>query len=226
MGAGILAPADARGSLALRNGAAFARSAAESCNLAGRQRGREARDAVSDSFAMPSNARPADDPPPTLEVRLSAEAPALRAFLRRIAGESAARQHVDDLAQETLARALRYRGAFDQRRPVGAWLRGVALRVLIDHRARHARAPEMLDAEVHEPHAPAVDALEQRDELESLLALLAKVERDVLVRFHSGGQSIEEIASALAMPVGTVKSHLHRARRKLAERGRDPRGAK
>jgi RNA polymerase sigma-70 factor (ECF subfamily) len=175
---------------------------------------------------MPSNARPADDPPPTLEVRLSAEAPALRAFLGRIAGESAARQHVDDLAQETLARALRYRGAFDERRPVGAWLRGVALRVLIDHRARHARAPETFDGEVHEPHAPAVDALEQRDEVERLLAPLAEVERDVLLRFHTVGLSIEEIAAALAMPAGTVKSHLHRARRKLAERGRDRRDAK
>ncbi len=186
----------------------------------------EPNDAVSESFAMPSNARPADDPPPTLEARLSAEAPALRAFLGRIAGESAARQHVDDLAQETLARALRYRNAFDERRPVGAWLRGVALRVLIDHRARHARSPESFDAELHEPRAPAVDPFEQRDELERLLAPLAKVERDVLLRFHTAGQSIEEIAAALAMPAGTVKSHLHRARRKIAERGRDRRDTK
>jgi RNA polymerase sigma-70 factor (ECF subfamily) len=186
----------------------------------------ELTDAVSESFAMPSHARPADDPPPTLEARLSAEAPALRAFLRRIAGESAARQHVDDLAQETLARALRYRSAFDERRPVGAWLRGVALRVLIDHRARHARAPETFDSEGHDPQAPAVDAFEQRDELERLLAPLARVEREVLLRFHTVGQSIEEIAAALAMPAGTVKSHLHRARRKLAERGGDRRDTK
>lgn len=174
---------------------------------------------------MSSSDQPAQAQPSFAE-RLTAEAPALRGFLRRAAGESAAREHVDDLAQETLARALRYGSGFDGARPLGAWLRAVALRVLIDDRRRAARGPRREAAGVEHASAPASDALEHRDQLERLLAPLAPVEREVLTRFHSLSQSIEQIAAELRMPAGTIKSHLHRARRKLAERGAERRDSR
>jgi len=58
------------------------------------------------------------------------------------------------------------------------------------------------------------------ESVEALLMPLAAVERDVLLRFHRDGRSVREIARALGMPEGTVKSHLHRARRRLAELAR------
>lgn len=174
---------------------------------------------------MSSSERPAQAQPSFAE-RLAAEAPALRAFLRRAAGESLARQHVDDLAQETLARAIRYGAGFDQARPLGAWLRAVALRVLIDHRRRAERGPQRDIEGIEHASAQVVDSVEQRDELELLLATLTHVEREALVRFHSHGQSIEQIAAALQTPAGTIKSHLHRARRKLAQRGAERRDSR
>lgn len=195
---------------------------------------------MSASYSMSSSARPADEPHAPkvsgaatspgastadsrrLEARLAAEAPALRAFLRRIAGHGASREEADDLAQDAIARALRYRDAYDESRPIASWLRGIALRVLLDHRERRSRAPAAVDGDGHEAVSPTDHTVEHRDALERLLAPLSSVERDVLVRFHAHGEEVLEIARALELPEGTVKSHLHRARRKLARR--HPRG--
>src|SRR5262245_9612224 len=157
--------------------------------------------------------------PESLRERLLAEAPGLRSFAARLFGRAGA--DADDVAQEALARAWRYRRKFDERRELGPWLRRAALRVFLDHQERARRAPEALDAE---PIAPARDVVASRDELESWLAPLSETEREVLMRFHRRRESISEIAARLSMPEGTVKSHLHRARRKLAERSEERRG--
>lgn len=170
---------------------------------------------MSESLAW-TGAAEARDP---LEERLVGEIPALRAFLLRLAGSPARRHEVDDLVQETLARALRYRGSFDPERSPGPWLRATALRLWID-RGRPARAEhEPLEGETAAEERG--DALERRDSVRRVLAALEGAEREVLVRFHGRGESIRAIASALGLPEGTVKSHLHRARRRLAERFAD-----
>jgi RNA polymerase sigma-70 factor, ECF subfamily len=155
-----------------------------------------------------------------LERDLVAELPELRAFLRRVAA-GAARSEVEDMVQEVMARALRYRESFDGSRELGPWLRGTALRVLLDHRAKLARAPTAL-GEHEEASAEASadevgERMERLDSIERALERLSEVEREIVVRFHGRDESIREIAAALALPEGTVKSHLHRARRKLAE---------
>jgi RNA polymerase sigma-70 factor (ECF subfamily) len=167
---------------------------------------------------MNSSAQPADEPQLALEARLAAEAPGLRAYLRRVAGVGARSAELDDLAQAALERALRYRKSYDPARPLGAWLRTIALRVVLDQRA--ARVRDAASAPSNELAAREDASVEHRDELARVLAPLSDVERDVLVRFHGRGETVEELALALRLPEGTVKSHLHRARRKLAERGR------
>lgn len=148
-----------------------------------------------------------------LEERLVGELPALRAFLIRLSGP-ARRGEVDDLVQETMARALRLQRSYDRERPLGPWLRATALRIWIDQKRWSAPVP--LAAEVEA--VPSSYGAEERDSLERLLAALDGIEREVLARFHVRGQTIAAIASELALPEGTVKSHLHRARRKLVGR--------
>jgi RNA polymerase sigma-70 factor (ECF subfamily) len=144
----------------------------------------------------------------------------MRAWLARLIP----RNDVDDLVQETLARAWRYRSTFDSGRELGPWLRSAALRVALDHRAREQRRPRTSELDVEPEERAALGSerqMEARDELDALLVRLEPVERDILLRFHRAGHSVADIASVLGLPVGTVKSHLHRARRKLAQGGRE-----
>jgi len=156
----------------------------------------------------------------SLEARLLAEIPHLRAFLRRLMG-GLAPVDGEDVLQEVMSRALRYRDAFDRRRALRPWLRTTALRAWLDHRERRRREPVALGDREDELRAPMGDEMESAESVESLLRPLSAVERDVLVRFHRDDCSVREIAEALRMPEGTVKSHLHRARRRLAALGRE-----
>ena len=141
-----------------------------------------------------------------------AETPGIRAFLGVRAGPLG--RDLDDLVQDVLARALRYQGRFDPQRDLGPWLRTLARRVLADQAPR--RAPEAPEAP--EPAArPRSGGVEDREEVQWWLRSLPRSEREVLVRFHAQGESLPEIAAALRLPLGTVKSHLHRARRRLTE---------
>jgi RNA polymerase sigma-70 factor (ECF subfamily) len=157
------------------------------------------------------------------ELPLQRELPALRRFLRRLVGRGRS-EEAEDLAQDTLERALRYRHAFERGRPPGPWLRRTALRAFLDRREASARDPLAgAEREVEHPVSPP-DELERRDYVEHLLARLEPVEREALVRFHARGQSVREVARAMELPEGTVKSHLHRARRRLARVALEERG--
>lgn len=133
-----------------------------------------------------------------------------------------------DLAQDSLVRALRalagFRGDADPRTwvyriTVNAWKNRLASAA---ERAR--RSSEPLDApdrpELPGGDPPAEAALE-RDErkaaLDRALAALEPADRAALQLREFDGLSYDDIASALDVPVGTVKSRLHRARLCLAK---------
>lgn len=159
----------------------------------------------------PAAEAPADA---TLSRELGALDGRLRAFLATLHRGAAAPGDVDDLAQETMARAWRARGTFDAAKgSLAAWLLRIGFRVFLDRRQRRAPAPDAVEPIDHRPD-PA-RAAEARDHAAALLAKLAPTERDVLLRFHRDGESIAAISRALAMPAGTVKSHLHRARNRM-----------
>lgn len=144
---------------------------------------------------------------------LAREAGPVRQWLSRRAHDEA-----DDLLQETMARAWRHRGSYDAARPLGPWLHQTARSVLVEHLRAQGRRPELQElGEAAEPERS--DMLAERELVARLVASLVPVERSCLLRFHQHGESLEEIAAALGLPLGTVKSHLHRARRKLAQRG-------
>ena len=156
--------------------------------------------------------------PLPLEVRLEEEIPRLRGYLRRRMRSS--RADVDDLVQESLTRALRLGGTFDTSRALWPWLRRTAQNVLADHLGSTGRAPRTEDQPVEERGAWQRDELALQEEVTVLLARLSPLERDILTRFHVHGQEIAQIAHELQRPAGTIKSHLHRARRRLAGESR------
>ncbi len=156
---------------------------------------------------------PSDDLAHALEDRILTHVPRLRAFLRKLSGSA---QDTEDLVQDTLERSLRYRDSFDAGGSLPGWLMKTAFRCYLDLRERRRREPGPLgDANLVVATFPS--PVEARDLVGHLLQRLTPIEQDILLRFHHRQETLAEISHDLDMPVNTVKSHLHRARRKLAE---------
>jgi RNA polymerase sigma factor (sigma-70 family) len=147
---------------------------------------------------------------------------AVHRFLYRRVGRDAA----DELAAETFAVAFRRRRTYDpERAAVRPWLFGIATNILRHHvraerRQLLAYARTGLDPVLH-PDLEAVDSRVDADAMGPQLALglssLRAGDRDVLLLYAWGDLGYQEIAQALAIPVGTVRSRLHRARRRVRE---------
>lgn len=149
------------------------------------------------------------------------EFPPLHRYLRRRVGASAA----DDLASETFAIAFARWDSFDQSRPLRPWLYGIASN-LAQHQWRSERRKllayartglDPVTSDLDDAHERA-DADVRRRQLAGALAALRDEDRDILL-LHAWGELTDvEIAAALSLPVGTVKSRLHRTRAQLGNR--------
>ena len=135
-------------------------------------------------------------------------------------------QVADDLMAETFVIAFQRRRHYDVTRPQARhWLYGIATKLIGQHNRAEARrfralagiagpAPdEPLDEEV----AARVSAQNLHRELARVLARLPARYRDVLLLVAWGDLDYSEAAEALGVPVGTVRSRLHRARQRVRE---------
>ena len=155
------------------------------------------------------------------------------ATIHRFAGRRLGDQLADDVVGETFLAAFRRRKRYDLRRAdARPWLYGIAANVIGKHRRAEVRMLRAFARTGADPvaagHADLVDsrvcaAAVQRD-LAAALAALPAGDRDVLLLIAWADLSYEETAAALGIPVGTVRSRLHRARRKVREAlgGQDP----
>ena len=135
----------------------------------------------------------------------------LRAFLARMTGPDLA----DDIAQDAFLKAWRSAGQYDGRARYATWLTRIAWRCRLDQLRRPAPEAKPRDAE-----ASAHDGAEVAD----LLARLDQRERAALVLCEGHGWTHAEAATLLAMPLGTLKSTVARAKdkcRAMWEGGRD-----
>lgn len=156
---------------------------------------------------------------PAFEVVIVEAQQGLRAFARRLCGNGS---DADDVVQEALVRAWRHRAGLDPDGNPHAWLRRIAFRAFCDLRRSRASDPAVESSSDASAEASPADHLpELRDEVRHRLQRLTGLERELLVGFHQHGHSLQELASAHALPLNTVKSHLHRARARLARAGRD-----
>ena len=165
----------------------------------------------------------------SFEDAFEAEFASLHRYLaRRLGGATA-----DDLAAETFAVAFRTWDRLDPTRPVRPWLYGIAANLVRHHwrkerRMLRAYARTRVDpvlAQEDETVARA-DADARHRELAAGLAGLRRDEREILLLHAWAELSDSEIAGALGVPVGTVKSRLSRTREKLrnqlTEVGQEP----
>lgn len=161
--------------------------------------------------SQPSTAANRPEHDRRFEAVLEGHQATLRTFLR-LCG---AGQDVDDVLQETNERVWQYRHSCDLNRSPKAWLQQAAFRCWLDHKKRHGKHPAPCGDQDHAVLARCDNRTEHRELLEHTLAHMSDVEREILMRFHQRGDSLQDIAAALQINVNTVKSHLHRARRRL-----------
>jgi RNA polymerase sigma-70 factor (ECF subfamily) len=149
------------------------------------------------------------------------EYPPLHRYLRRRVGGSLA----DDLAAETFATAYANWDRFDDSRALRPWLYGIAANLLRHHWRKERR---QLQAYARTGIDPIVDDLDdsldratadaRKQDLAGAIADLGQGARDILLLHAWAGLTDNEIAEALSLPLGTVKSRLHRARTELRNR--------
>lgn len=128
---------------------------------------------------------------------------------------------LEDLVQQTFLSCLEGAARFRGESAVRSWLLGIANNVLRNHYTAQHRAPVPFATASVEDLAPSVSRMLQlAQSQEALLGALRRVPIDlqvVLELFFWEDMSGPEIASALGLPEGTVRSRLRRGRELLAE---------
>jgi RNA polymerase sigma-70 factor (ECF subfamily) len=146
----------------------------------------------------------------------------LLGYLYRMVGGN--RQLAEDLVQETFVHILQ-QDSYMPGRPFKPWLYAIATNLVRDHfRAADTRRKDLLDAEemaqIHDP-APGPEELAVAVDLgRGVAAALKQLGEEyraaLILRFYEG-LSLQEIAGALNIPLGTVKSRLSVGMRRLRE---------
>jgi RNA polymerase sigma-70 factor (ECF subfamily) len=119
-----------------------------------------------------------------------------------------------DAVQEAFVRAhVRWRRLRHYDDPVG-WIRRVALNLLHDDHRRASRKRQAI-AELAATETAAAVAAPEPDELADLLDALPRQQRIAVALYYVEGLPVAEVAAAMGLAEGSVKSHLYDARRRL-----------
>jgi RNA polymerase sigma-70 factor (ECF subfamily) len=142
------------------------------------------------------------------------------AFVHRYIARRAGRDRADDLASQTFTVAFSHRGRYhDDLGTARPWLLGIATNLMRADRRGDARTASIVDRLEREAvasssgsarAAPSAD-LNDDDRLTDALATLDSTQREALLLHALGELSYAEIAAALDIPIGTVRSRISRA---------------
>ncbi|MGW1106332.1 RNA polymerase sigma factor [Streptomyces sp. NPDC002540] len=146
-------------------------------------------------------------------------APDIHRYAVRRLGEGAA----DDITAETFLIAFRSRRRYDRtRRSARPWLYGIAANLIGKQRRSEERGLRALARTGQDPVAASWsdrcdDRISAQGPLAGALAALSPGDRHVLLLVAWADLGYQEVAEALGIPLGTVRSRLNRARRKVRE---------
>ena len=143
------------------------------------------------------------------------------------------RELAEDLAQDTFIKVLNHIDRYRPEFKLSSWLFKIANNVAIDHLRRrqldtisidgspHAQTAEAIEAtsfDVVGQQESALEEMEARElgtAIERAITSLRPEYRSCIMLRHVEGRSYEEIAATLDLPLGTVKTYIHRARHEL-----------
>ncbi len=155
------------------------------------------------------------------------ERPVLRLVLRIVRDRSKA----EDVAQEAFLKAHRALGSYQHDRRFSSWLFKIAHNTAIDHlRKRQLDTVSLSPSSPDEPDLAAVladpNAISPVDRAEAsgaaaalgrVIGAMREEWREVVLLRFGEGLSYQEIADILELPIGTVKTYIHRARREIVQ---------
>lgn len=143
------------------------------------------------------------------------------------------RELAEDLAQDTFIKVLNHIDRYRPEFKLSSWLFKIANNVAIDHLRRRQLDTISIDGSPNASSADAIDATsfdlsaqqesaldemqakELGEAIERAIASLRPEYRSCILLRHVEGRSYEEIAATLDLPLGTVKTYIHRARHEL-----------
>lgn len=145
------------------------------------------------------------------------------------------RETAEDLAQDSFVKVLNHIDKYSPEFKFSSWLFKIANNVAIDHLRRRRLDTISMDGSPHATSASeveastlelasdaenALDELEARElgsAIEKAIGRLRPEYRACIMLRHVEGRSYEEIAATLDLPLGTVKTYIHRARHELRQ---------
>lgn len=145
------------------------------------------------------------------------------------------REIAEDLAQDSFIKVLNHIDRYRPEFKLSSWLFKIANNVAIDHLRKrhvdtismdgspHARTAAEIEAtsiEIAAKQETALEELENRElgsAIERAIAQLRPEYKACIMLRHVEGRSYEEIATTLDLPLGTVKTYIHRARHQLRD---------
>jgi RNA polymerase sigma-70 factor, ECF subfamily len=143
------------------------------------------------------------------------------------------RETAEDLAQDAFIKVLNHIDRYSPEFKFSSWLFKIANNVAIDHLRKRRIETVSMDGSPHAASAAeveatsfdvavhqesALDEMESRElgsAIEQAIARLRPEYRSCIMLRHVEGRSYEEIAATLDLPLGTVKTYIHRARHEL-----------
>jgi RNA polymerase sigma-70 factor (ECF subfamily) len=143
------------------------------------------------------------------------------------------RELAEDLSQETFIKVLNALESYRPEFKFSSWVFKIANNAAIDHLRRreldtlslegspHAETPQMVEAtalQIGERGETALEAVANKElggEIEQAIAKLRPEYRTCILLRHVEGRAYEEISEILGLPLGTVKTYIHRARNEL-----------
>lgn len=131
---------------------------------------------------------------------------------------------VDDILQETMVVAWRRLDDFDQTRPFGGWIRGIAKNLLLAHRRQQSTRPydslilDQLDSRLGQLAARSGDTWEEKLEvLRTCVQALPDHDQRVIQLRYFQQLAIRQVSELLESNEGVVKKRLQRAREKILD---------
>lgn len=157
-----------------------------------------------------------------IEALIRAHQDALYAFMLRMSSRP---DVAEDIVQEAFVRVLKNLDRFDDRFRFSTWLFTIAKRLYVNSVQKHRPTydSEAVGNWRGDGATPGSDAMRNetianlRGVIDFALAELGPLQREIILLFHQQNWPITEIAVFMKMPEGTVKSHLHRARKRMKQ---------